>query len=78
MNGYCEINNRRERKLTEVDFTEGSASNLTAELVFAAYDALHVSKIPEQGEIEFGNLLQHETVERERMLVLACLVAFRQ
>jgi len=39
-----EKKNGRERWLTEVDFTEGSTSDLAAELVAAANDALHVLK----------------------------------
>jgi len=34
----------RERGLTEVDFAEGSTSDLAAELVLAANDAFHVEE----------------------------------
>jgi hypothetical protein len=35
-------NNGRETRPTEIDFTEGSTSDLAAELVVAANDAFHV------------------------------------
>jgi len=49
LNGNYEINRTREKErgLTEVDFAEGSTSDLAAELVLAANDAFHVKKIQE-------------------------------
>ena len=44
----CEMGRRRERRLTEVYFAEGSASDLAAKLVLGADDAFHASKVPEQ------------------------------
>jgi hypothetical protein len=41
-------NNGRETRPTEIDFTEGSTSDLAAELVVAANDAFHVSKVLEE------------------------------
>jgi hypothetical protein len=58
-----EKKNGRERIVTEVNFTEGSTSDLAAKLVAAANDALHVlKKVPESSaggrvscECGFGN-----------------------
>ena len=35
------ITEKRERKLTEVNFTEGSASDLAAKLILAADNSFH-------------------------------------
>lgn len=69
----------RERgsSLTEVDFTERTASDLAAELVLAANDALHKSKVPETSEVEFGNLPQHKIKTKEsRICCCRCFCCF--
>ena len=38
---FSQVEGRRERKMTQINFTEGSASDLAAKLILAAYNPFH-------------------------------------